>query len=268
MQKIYESNRGKVHYWVEGNSENTIVFTHGMTMDHSMFDEQVKYFNKNFKVIVWDVPLHGHSRPYKDFSLKHVTEDLNEILSIENVDKVHLVGQSMGGYITQEFGVLYPGKVETITIVDSNPYGKEYYSNFERSMALKMGKMTKLYPYKSLIKAIAKSSCYTQSARHQALKTLESMTKDEIIFLMDKVYGDMFSREESHHYDVPVQIIYGEYDKTGLVKKYSRMWAEKEDYELVEIKDAGHNSNQDNPKSFNEILEKFIRRVSEFSYDR
>lgn len=261
MKKVYESSRGKVHYWIEGDSKHTIVFIHGMTMDHEMFFEQVAYFSKHYQVIVWDVPLHGLSRPYKDFSLKHVAEDLNGILKSEDVDAVHLVGQSMGGYIVQEYAVLYPEKVKSISIVDSNPFGAEYYSYFERKIALKAGSLTKLYPYKSLINGIAKNSCYSDHARKQALETLKKLTKDEIIDLMDKVYTDMFSRHERHHHDMPVQIIYGEYDKTGFVKKYSKMWAEKEAYDLVEIKDAGHNSNVDNPEAFNDVLEQFLERV-------
>ena len=69
--KQIESKNGVVHYWIDRNANNDakwIVFTHGLTANHSMFEKQVKYFAIKYSVITWDVPLHGLSRPYHDFS--------------------------------------------------------------------------------------------------------------------------------------------------------------------------------------------------------
>lgn len=95
--KTISNDRGTVHYWVDGSADETILFTHGATMDHGMFDEQMEHFAKDYKVISWDVPAHGKSRPYADFTLQHTAEDLIQILDAESITQVHLVGQSMGG---------------------------------------------------------------------------------------------------------------------------------------------------------------------------
>ena len=36
-------------------------------------------------------------------------------------------------------------------------------------------------------------------------------------------YGEMFSREERNHFSVPVQVVYGEFDNAGFVKKYIQL---------------------------------------------
>ena len=46
----------------------------------------------------------------------------------------------------------------------------------------------------------------------------------------------------------PVLITHGEYDKTGKVRYYCKIWHEQTNYPLQIIKGAGHNANVDNPE--------------------
>ncbi|MGL6107789.1 alpha/beta fold hydrolase [Romboutsia sp.] len=79
MEKKYIKNeRGKVIYWINNNNSNkTIMFTHGVTADHTLFDKQLDFWCKEYTVITWDMPLHGESRPYKKSELfwtKHFSD--------------------------------------------------------------------------------------------------------------------------------------------------------------------------------------------------
>ena len=78
--KKKSGEHGSVHYWVKGKSDHCIVFTHGATMDHGLFQHQIEYFAQQYKVIVWDVPMHGLSRPYEGFSLPKAASEFNRIL--------------------------------------------------------------------------------------------------------------------------------------------------------------------------------------------
>ena len=73
---------GMVHYWInrKENAADCIVFTHGVTADHTMFEQQVSYFYGNYTIILWDVPMHGLSRPYQGFSYHNTAEILRDIL--------------------------------------------------------------------------------------------------------------------------------------------------------------------------------------------
>lgn len=60
---------GKVHYWISrpnNNSKGALVFTHGLTANHTMYERQVEYFKNDYVVITWDVPLHGLSMGYSN----------------------------------------------------------------------------------------------------------------------------------------------------------------------------------------------------------
>ena len=60
---------GNIHYYIskKDNFKKTILFTHGLTADASMFEKQVEYFQDKYNIILWDIPLHGRSKDYRFF---------------------------------------------------------------------------------------------------------------------------------------------------------------------------------------------------------
>ena len=256
--KTVTNDRGSIQYWVDGTADETILFTHGATMDHGMFEMQMNHFAKKYKVISWDVPLHGKSRPYLGFSLHHAAEDLIQLLEAESIHQAHLVGQSMGGYIVQIAALNHPERVRSLVPVDSSPIQLSYYSKMDRWLLSITPFLLKLYPYNYLIKTIATQIALDKSVQSYALDILKTYTTSEIAFIMDEVYKGLLSYEKIHRLPCPILIIYGEKDRSGKVVEYCKRWAKEEDRELRIIPNASHNSNQDNPVEFNRILEEFL----------
>ena len=60
---------------------------------------------------------------------------------------------------------------------------------------------------------------------------------------------------------LPGLLICGEKDKAGSAKSYNKKWHQREGLPLKWIKNAGHNSNTDQPDEVNRLIEKFIRGV-------
>lgn len=261
--KILKSENGEVHYWVQGNGKETIVFTHGATVDNGLFKYQVDYFAKKYKVITWDVPCHGYSRPYEGFSLKKAASELINILNIEEIEKAHFVGQSMGGYIIQEVYLEDKKRVASLTTIGSNPFGHEYLSSFDRWALNNTKLFFYLYPYKKLIKDMAKGTTLTDESRNYALNTFQKLNKQEMIEILDSLYKDFCKHKEKVNIDCPLLITYGEFDKTGKVQRYCNEWADYQGIKPRAISKAAHNANLDNPTEFNEVLEKFISTVGE-----
>lgn len=128
------SSRGTTYYRISrcGIADaKTLVFTHGLTADHRMFAPQEEHFRDKCDLILWDVPLHGLSRPYSDFSYANTAEELAAILDVESVTSAVLVGMSMGGYPSQAFAERYPERVAGFVALDTTPFGDNYYSRFD-----------------------------------------------------------------------------------------------------------------------------------------
>jgi len=263
-KKIIHTENGDLYYWVGGNQSidaRCIVFVHGMTADHSMFDKQVDHFSNEFKIITLDLPLHGKSRYYMNFTFSNITDVLKNILTLENISKVILVGQSLGGYVCQEFGVRYPEKVKGFVGIDTTPFGHYYYSNWERFILSKIGLLSSMFPYKTLIKSISKGATRTDYAFNNMYSSVSKLSKDEIINIMNIAYKELLKRTETVNFNFPVLLVIGEKDNTGNVKKYNKKWSTQSGYQLVVISDAAHNSNVDNYNDFNNVLSGFLSRL-------
>jgi len=261
VKKNIQSERGIIYYWISGNQSknaNCIVFTHGMTADHTMFDKQVEHFSKEYKVITWDVPLHGESRPYEGFSYYNVSRELKEILNVEGIDTAIFIGQSMGGYVCQEFAIQYPEKVKAFVAVDTNPFGHYYYTKWERYILTKVGTMSSWFPYSMLVRSIAKGATKTKYAYENLYNAVSRLSKREIVFIMNMAYGGFLERKETVKFDFPVLLVVGDSDNTGYVKKYNKKWANRDGFPLKIITNAAHNSNVDNYEEFNIIVTDFV----------
>lgn len=68
---------GKAHYWISrpnNNSKGALVFTHGLTADHTMYERQVAYFKNDYVVITWDVHFMDYLYLIRSFLMKLLQE--------------------------------------------------------------------------------------------------------------------------------------------------------------------------------------------------
>ena len=59
--------------------------------------------------------------------------------------------------------------------------------------------------------------------------------------------------------DCPAMLICGEKDQAGSTKRYNKSWHKRTGIDLHWIPGAGHNSNTDDPKRVNQLIEEFVR---------
>ena len=255
---------GTVHYWISrpcGMPKGTIVFTHGLTANHTMFEKQIAYFQNEYVVITWDVPMHGLSIPYQSFSYENTARDLNSILEQECIEKVCLAGMSMGGYSSQMFAHLYPQKVQCFIGIDTTPFGLAYYSKSDLWWLSKVKPMAKWFTDKALRISMAKSVSATAYSYEKMLEMLAPLSKEQIIEQMGIAYGTFAEENRDLHLDCPVLILLGDKDRTGKVKQYCIAWAKNTGYPLHIIDNAAHFSNGDNAEQVNVEIEQFIESV-------
>ncbi|MGV8906773.1 MAG: alpha/beta fold hydrolase [Acetobacterium sp.] len=264
-KKSVHSERGITYYWINRNLKadpKCIVFTHGLTANHTMFEKQVDYFSENYTVITWDVPLHGESRPYSDFSYKNTAKELLAILEEEKIYKVIIVGMSMGGYPCQEFAIRCNDRIRAFIAIDTTPFGLCFYSKSDQWWLKRVEPIARCIPDRLLRWSMAKSVSATQYAYDLMIKMLVNLSKHDICEQIGIAYADIFTRTEPVHFDFPVLILVGEHDKTGKVMQYSREWAKREGYPLQVIKNAAHFSNADNYTDVNKAIDEFISSLS------
>lgn len=114
------SDSGKTYFVEKGIGENVIIFIHGIGLDHSMYEDQISFFSKKYRVIAYDMLGHGKSyKPRGDYKLTHYSNQLLSLIENEKVKKVNIVGFSMGALVAQLFAIKHPDKVKTLTLLNS-----------------------------------------------------------------------------------------------------------------------------------------------------
>jgi pimeloyl-ACP methyl ester carboxylesterase len=104
------------HSFVDNNTE-PLVFVHGVGLDHKMWDSQVNSLN-NYSTITYDLLGHGKT-PYdkKEITLNDFSNQLNYLLKFLNIDKINLVGFSLGSLIALDFASKFQDKLKSLTVI-------------------------------------------------------------------------------------------------------------------------------------------------------
>jgi len=260
-EKIHSTPLGEIHYWVNNNpieEAKTLVFLPGLAADHTLFVHQIEYFSAHYNVLVWDAPAHGKSRPFQlAFDLEDIARYLHEILTIENVEKAVLVGQSLGGYISQMYMELYPAEVSHFVSIDSAPLQRQYYQNWEIWMLKHTKTMYLSIPWKILMKWGAYGVSQTAEGRVNMKAMMTNYERIDYCNLVSFGYLMLAKAvEQNRPYNItcPVLLLCGDHDQAGSCKRYSNNWTEKTGFPLLVVPNAGHNSNIDNPEFVNKVL--------------
>jgi 3-oxoadipate enol-lactonase len=125
-----------LHYNVAGDagSQNPrLVLIHSLGMGGSIWDPVVERLTPRATVLTYDCRGHGASSkqpgPYR---LESFGDDLADILDHLGWSRTHVAGGSLGGCVAMQFAVSYPGRVQTLGLMDTTAwYGPEAGLNWE-----------------------------------------------------------------------------------------------------------------------------------------
>ena len=264
---IFQTDRGEIHYWKNRflPERRTLVFLPGLTADHHLFDRQIRAFREDCNVLAWDAPGHAASRPFDlDFRLMDKAEWLHAILEREGIQKPVLIGQSMGGYVSQCFLQRYPGEAAGFISIDSAPIRRCYVTDWEIWLLKRMEPVYRAFPWKLLQQAAAEGASTSEYGRKLMRHFIRSYTRDEYCRLAAHGMGMLAEAMEadlSFEIGCPAILICGEKDNAGSARSYNRRWAAREGLPIFWIKGAGHNANTDRPDEVNGIIRRFTESL-------
>lgn len=263
QHKILNHQKYTIHYYISKKEafNKTILFSHGLTADYSMFEKQVEYFKDKFNIIIWDMPLHGKSKQYDFISYNDTADIIYNILTEENIKYITLAGMSLGGYPCQFFASKYPDITLGFIGIDTTPVGNKYYSKLDKWLIKHISFFAMLFPENILKKSMAKSISKTKYAYEKMADIYSNYTKADMIKQMDMYYKQFIIENKDISLKCPVILIAGEQDRTGKVLHYNKKWAKDIKSKLYIIKNAAHFSNADNYEEVNKIINKFMEKV-------
>jgi pimeloyl-ACP methyl ester carboxylesterase len=134
IKQTDENSSFKIFYQEYGAGK-PILFIHGWPLNHEMWEYQLNELPKhNFRCIAYDRRGFGKSdRPWKSYDYDTLADDLNEVITQLKLEKVVLVGFSMGGgEIARYIGKYGTEKITKIVFISSvTPYMLKTDDNVE-----------------------------------------------------------------------------------------------------------------------------------------
>ena len=110
---------GNYYEFTEINYTSTTIFIHGVGLDNTMWYPQKEYFQDK-SVLFYDLLNHGQSRgSLKDLSFEIYTDQLFNLINELKVEKINIVGFSIGALIAQHFTEKYYNKVNKLILIGS-----------------------------------------------------------------------------------------------------------------------------------------------------
>jgi HOMODA hydrolase len=94
-----------------GNGD-TLIFQHGLNGHLEAYAKNIIPLSSRFHVVAFDYVGHGLSaKPVREYTPMMLAEQLRELMDAMGIDKAHLSGESLGGWVSGHFAAMYPDRV-------------------------------------------------------------------------------------------------------------------------------------------------------------
>ncbi len=132
---IYENCH--LNYSIYGRGR-AVMLVHGFGEDSGIWKVQIEYLQKDFLLIVPDIPGSGQSEMLtkENVLIDDYAAKLKAILDEEKIDDCCMLGHSMGGYISLAFADKYPEKLWALGLIHSSAYADDASKKETRRKAI------------------------------------------------------------------------------------------------------------------------------------
>jgi pimeloyl-ACP methyl ester carboxylesterase len=231
-------------------SGEPLVLIHGMGSAATAWKPLIPKLIDKFEVITIDLPGHGRTplgktTPMDPESLaKLVVQNLTEL----DIEQFHLVGNSLGGWISLEIAAIYPERVITLTgLAPAGLWLAPFTSRYPGELAVRlMAKgLEKVAPTTLNYKWAKKIGFETVSPRWQELSyeicldAVSAMAKSDGYFpACDGMLKKRFDKYVSN--EIPITIIFGDTDHTLPAKTCQERSLAPDHAKWIILPETGH----------------------------
>lgn len=257
---LYQSKQGQMYYEVHGNKNApSVLFTHGVGLNHKYFNSQVTALKKGYQVVTWDLEGHGRSTPLdRNLNVQKMADCLIGIMDELKIDKAVLVGHSLGSWIIQLAAINYPKRVKALVSISGQPV-ENPLNKMEMLMYKAMLFTSKFVPFNRLCRWVARNKATTHDAQQFAEQSMKEIGKKQF-FLIVAGMLDAGNLGVTKQPVQPLLITHGKHEMPKSVIESCKKWHSLlPNSHYYEIPKAGHNGNQDNPEDFNKVLKHFLK---------
>jgi pimeloyl-ACP methyl ester carboxylesterase len=237
----------RVHALDRGEGPEAVLLLHGLAGSATWWSRTVGVLADRYRVLVPDLIGFGRTRSVGRFpSLKRLAEVLDRWLAELGVERVHLVGHSMGGQISVHLTAARPDRVERLVLVDAAGIPRPLHPLAIARSAVSLappGAWGRL----EFLPRIA-GDAWTAGPRTLG-RAIRHILSDDVRPLLPTIRQ-------------PTLILWGERDRLVPLDHARELRRRIPNARLLVIEGAAHNPMIDRPAAFNRALTRFLEGES------
>lgn len=246
----------KIAFTTDGIGDVAVVFVHGWSCERSYWNGQMAFFREGYQVVAIDLPGHGESGTgRKEWTVEAFGADVAAVVEKLGLEKVVLVGHSMGGPVNIEAARLMPERVVGLVGVDTYHELEMAMPEKERELFLGSFNADFVGTTKSFVGMMFPSGADSALAEEVAAD-MASAPKEIAI----KVISNVLSYNPTgklEGLDIPVYAINADLWPTN-VEAGKR---QAKDFELKLMPGRGHFLMLEDPEGFNKLLSETLEEI-------
>lgn len=264
--KEYNINGINVREYGEGNKD-AIIFVHAFPTCNRMWDPQVDALDSKYKVITYDLRSFGYSETDNNLTIDSHVDDLFSIIENSGISKPVICGLSMGGYITLRALERVQDKFRAAVLCDTRSEADANENKIKRFAQIAQIKSGGINDFvSSFLKA---TLCESTLNGDEAKKNIAGFVKEIISWQKSEsicsALMSLAARTDTTPFleqlSIPTFIMAGEFDVLTPPDLSKAMHSKIKGSQLKIIPEAGHFSNLENSREFNDALISFLEKL-------
>ena len=106
-----------LNYEISGSGKEPLVLLHGFMENLTIWEDLEAHLSDKFSLIKIDLPGHGLSKVYAEIhTMDLMANEVKKVTDSLKIEEFHLLGHSMGGYVTLAFAEKFPAVLKSMTL--------------------------------------------------------------------------------------------------------------------------------------------------------
>jgi 3-oxoadipate enol-lactonase len=254
---LHSVNGVRLNVLDEGEGE-PILFLHGLGGCWRDWEPQLDTLSASYRCIVIEHRGHGRSeRPRGRYSTRLFADDAGALCDSLGLDRVHVVGLSMGGMIAQHLAIARPDLVDTLVLADTGAFMPDGPSAFLAEWADQVraggfpdshGVVSTTLPGWSEVTLRERPEVARNNVREAEATDPDAWYRSAI------AVAEHDTRDALGRITAPTLLVWGADDHLVPVALARPLQAGLPDSSLTVLPDAGHVCNLEQPEAFNALV--------------
>ncbi|HUC38243.1 MAG TPA: alpha/beta hydrolase [Acidimicrobiales bacterium] len=257
----FDTGGERIYYESIGDGD-PVVLSHGLGGNHACWWQVVPALSAHHRVITWDQRGFGNStRRTADYGPEPAINDLLGLLDHLRLERVQLLGQSMGGWVAMGFALRHRERVRSLVLTDTlaGVFTAEINSEVRKAIgtALSRFRGDTLGEHLALGESFCRR-CPDLAFLYQEISSMGDKPDDAEVFSM---LGAMqVPLDEVAVLDLPILLVVGDADALCPPSAMRLVADQIPGADLQVIADAGHSPYFERPEEWTELVGAFLRR--------